>query len=58
MGSKYYECKDCDFKILVSEKIIMANHFIDTGHTDYTKIDEEDIPNKIEIKDFEKHLKE
>lgn len=47
MGNKYYKCKDCDFKIPVSEEgyeIIMANHFIDTGHTDYTKIDEEDIP--------------
>lgn len=46
METKYYKCKNCDFKISASEEgyeIIMANHFIDTGHTDYTKI-EEDIP--------------
>lgn len=29
----------------------MANHFIIAGHTDYTKIDEEDIyPNEKEIR--------
>lgn len=47
MEAKYYKCKDCDFRIPASEEgyeIIMANHFIVTGHADYTKIDEKDIP--------------
>lgn len=57
LGNKYYKCKNCGFEIPASEEgyeTIMANHFIKTGHANYTKIDEKDIPKEKGIIKSEK----